>query len=90
VAGGFQPVEAYDVLVANLDPTLDRRPPPDTPEPLLERFADGITTQEAAALMARGNTPPDRLAAEAGLLELVADGRATRAPVADDAVWRAA
>src|SRR5258707_3636644 len=25
-AGGFQPVEAYDVLLANLDPTLERRP----------------------------------------------------------------
>ncbi|HUZ83246.1 MAG TPA: DsbA family protein, partial [Gaiellales bacterium] len=25
VAGGFQPVEAYDVLVANLDPALTRR-----------------------------------------------------------------
>ena len=25
VAGGFQPVEAYDVLVVNLDPTLERR-----------------------------------------------------------------
>ena len=23
VAGGFQPVEAYDILVTNLDPTLD-------------------------------------------------------------------
>jgi len=31
VAGGFQPVEAYDVLIANLDPTLTRRPPPPTP-----------------------------------------------------------
>src|SRR5271167_1000719 len=35
VAGGFQPVEAYDVLVANLDPTLHREPPPSTPAPLL-------------------------------------------------------
>ena len=26
-AGGFQTIEAYDVLVANLDPTLERRPP---------------------------------------------------------------
>ena len=26
-AGGFQPVEAYDVLIANLDTTLTRRPP---------------------------------------------------------------
>ena len=38
VAGGFQPVEAYDVLIANLDPTLHREPPPETPEPLLEYF----------------------------------------------------
>ena len=27
-AGGFQPIEAYDVLLANLDPTLTRRPRP--------------------------------------------------------------
>jgi hypothetical protein len=26
--GGFQPIEAYDVLIANLDPTLERTPPP--------------------------------------------------------------
>ena len=26
-AGGFQPLEAYDVVIANLDPTLPRRPP---------------------------------------------------------------
>ena len=30
-AGGFQPIEAYDVIVANLDPTLDRRPAPEDP-----------------------------------------------------------
>src|SRR5947199_3366775 len=41
VAGGFQPVEAYDVLIANLDPGLERQPPPDTPAPLLEYFPDG-------------------------------------------------
>ena len=55
VAGGFQPVEAYDVLVGNLDPTLSRREPPETPAPLLEYFADGLTTQEVAALMTQGN-----------------------------------
>ena len=27
-AGGFQPVEAYDVLIANLDRSLERHPPP--------------------------------------------------------------
>ena len=90
VAGGFQPVEAYDVLVANLDPELRREPPPETPEPLLERFEFGLTTQEVAALLADGNERPDRAAAEAALLELVADGRAAREPLGDDALWRAA
>ena len=90
VAGGFQPVEAYDVLVANLDPTLRREPPPETPEPLLERFADGLVTQEVAALMASGNDRPDRAAAEAALLELVVAGRAVREPLGDDALWTTA
>ena len=88
VAGGFQPVEAYDVLVANLDPGLHREPPPETPEPLLERFADGLSTQEVAALLASGNNPPDRASAEAKLLELVASGAAVRQPLGDDAVWK--
>jgi predicted DsbA family dithiol-disulfide isomerase len=87
VAGGFQPVEAYDVLVANIDPSLHREPAPDGPLPLLERFADGLTTQEVAALMAGNNELPDRDAAEAGLLELVASGDAVREPIGDDALW---
>jgi 2-hydroxychromene-2-carboxylate isomerase len=90
VAGGFQPVEAYDVLVANLDPTLDRTPAPETPEPLLERFPDGLTTQEVAALMMTGNDVADRPAAEAALLELVAASRAVREPLGDDALWKPA
>jgi 2-hydroxychromene-2-carboxylate isomerase len=90
LAGGFQPVEAYDVLIANLDPTLEREPPPETPAPLLERFPDGLTTQEVAALLARGNDAPDRAAAEAALLELVASGAAVRDPLGDDALWRPA
>jgi 2-hydroxychromene-2-carboxylate isomerase len=86
-AGGFQPVEAYDVVIANLDPTLHRQPPPETPEPLLERFPLGLTTQEVAACLAQGNEPPDRPAAESALLELVADGKARRSPLGDDAIW---
>jgi predicted DsbA family dithiol-disulfide isomerase len=89
-AGGFQPVEAYDVLVANLDPTLARDPVPPSPLPLLQYFADGLTTQEVAALMAEGNDPPDRSAAEAGLIELVYTGDAVRSPLGDDALWYAA
>jgi len=89
-AGGFQPVEAYDVLLANLDPGLERQGPPETPAPLLERFRDGLTTQEVAALMTSGNDVPDRVAAERALLELVAEGEAIREPLGDDAVWRPA
>jgi len=89
-AGGFQPVEAYDVLVANLDPTLSREPVPPSPAPLLQRFGDGLTTQEVTALLTEGNDAPDRPAAEAALLELVASGDAVRRPLGDDALWQAA
>ena len=88
VAGGFQPVEAYDVLIANLHPAIERAPAPDDPLPLLERFTEGLTTQEVAALMARGNDAPDRAGVEEALLGLVASGRAAREPLGDDALWQ--
>jgi len=86
-AGGFQPVEAYDVVIANLDPTLERQAPPEDPGPLLEYFDFALTTQEVAALMTRGNDAPDRVAAETALVALVAEGRAERQALGDDAVW---
>jgi protein-disulfide isomerase-like protein with CxxC motif len=88
-AGGFQPVEAYDVLIANLDPTLERHAAPEDPAELLEFFEFGLTTQEVAAVMAGNNEAPDRLAAETALLALVAEGRAVRHPLGDDALWLA-
>jgi hypothetical protein len=91
VAGGWQPVLAYDVVLANLDPSLERTPPPDDPEPLLAFFPDGLTTAEVAALLAGGPDPtPDPEAAECMLVELVADGRAEREPIGDGALWRSA
>jgi 2-hydroxychromene-2-carboxylate isomerase len=86
-AGGFQTIEAYDVLVANLDPTLERAGPPDDALPVLQRFPPGLTTQEVAAVMARGNDAPDRAGAEAALIELVGAAHATRTPLGDDALW---
>lgn len=86
-AGGFQPVEAYDVLIANLDPSIARRPLPEHPAAILEAFPEGVTTQEAAMLLAASNQQPDAAAAEMALLELVAEGGAVRVPVGDDAVW---
>lgn len=89
VAGGFQPVAAYDVLIANLEPALERRDVPDDPGALLERYPDGLTTQEIATLLARGNDAPDRAVAEEAMLELVFEGRAERVALGDDAVWLA-
>jgi protein-disulfide isomerase-like protein with CxxC motif len=88
--GGFQPVEAYDVLIANLDPTLVREPPPEDPLPALERFPEGLVTQEVAAIMTRGNDAPDRDAAESALIELAGEGHARRVALGDDALWLAA
>jgi 2-hydroxychromene-2-carboxylate isomerase len=87
VAGGWQPVEAYDVLIANLDPTLERRPPPESPLPLLDAFPEGLTTQEVALLMTRGNDLPDRIGAERLLLQAVAENRLQREQLGDDALW---
>ncbi len=87
-AGGFQTIEAYDVLIANLDPTLRREPPPESPLAALERFPDGLVTQEVAAIMAAGNDPPDRAAAERALVELLGAGSARRTPLGDDALWQ--
>jgi 2-hydroxychromene-2-carboxylate isomerase len=90
VAGGWQTIEAYDVLVANLAPGLRRAPPPDDPHALLRRHPEGLVTQEVAALLTRGNDAPDRRAAESALLDLVAEGRASRRQLGDDALWLAA
>jgi protein-disulfide isomerase-like protein with CxxC motif len=91
VAGGWQPILAYDVLLANLEPALARTPPPESPEPLLERFPGGLTTAEVAALLARGpDYIPDHAAAEQLLVPLVSAGSAARVPLGQDALWKAA
>jgi 2-hydroxychromene-2-carboxylate isomerase len=89
-AGGFQPLEAYDVLIANLDSTLDRRGPAEGPLEALRAFPDGLVTQEIAAIMAPNNTAPDAPAAEQALIELAGGDEVRREPLADDALWRVA
>jgi 2-hydroxychromene-2-carboxylate isomerase len=88
-AGGHQPLEAYDVLIANLDPGLRRTEAQAEPLPILERFPSGLTTREVATVMAETNEQPDDRAALAALLDLVAAGQATREPLGGDALWRA-
>jgi protein-disulfide isomerase-like protein with CxxC motif len=89
-AGGFQPLEAYDVLIANLDRTLQRTAPPDGPLQALRPFPEGLVTQEVAAILAHNNQLPDRVAAEAALIELLGEGAVRRTSVGDGALWQLA
>jgi protein-disulfide isomerase-like protein with CxxC motif len=86
-AGGFQPLEAYDVVVANLDPTLDRRPPADDPVDVLAAFGYPLATAEVAAVMAEHLGAPDLAATEAALIEAAGDGRVVRLPAGDGSLW---
>lgn len=89
--GGFQPFEAYDTALANLDTQLDRRPPPPTVAGALSEFPRGLSTAEVAAVMRPSDlvdaeilTTAEQLAAAAG------EGTVTSHPAGGDAIWRAA
>jgi protein-disulfide isomerase-like protein with CxxC motif len=86
-AGGFQPVEAYDVVIANLDPALERRPPAEDPVEVLAQFPYALTTREVAAVMAPHLVAPDDRLAEERLIDAAADGRARRETVGGGALW---
>jgi 2-hydroxychromene-2-carboxylate isomerase len=87
--GGFQPVEAYDVAIANLDRSLHRRPPAADAAEALAAFPDGLTTAEVAAVMTAGNDAPDLDAAEDSLIAAAAAGRVVRRAYGHDALWTA-
>jgi 2-hydroxychromene-2-carboxylate isomerase len=86
-AGGFQPIEAYDVVIANLDPTLERRPPAEDPIEVLSAFPYALTTGEVAAVMAEHLAAPDLAGAEAALIAATGEGRVSREPVGDGSLW---
>ncbi|MEA2332570.1 MAG: hypothetical protein QOH58_2708 [Thermoleophilaceae bacterium] len=89
-AGGFQPFEAYDLVLANLDPTLDRRPAPEDALAVLQEFPDGLTTAEVAAVLRPSDlVEPDHGAAADQLAALAADGSVVREAAGLDALWRA-
>jgi hypothetical protein len=87
-AGGFQSTEAYDVCIANLDATLERRAPADDAGDVLAAVPDGLTTAEVAAVMAPSNFPPDLDAAEDALIAATSAGRGERLAFGHDALWR--
>jgi protein-disulfide isomerase-like protein with CxxC motif len=86
-AGGFQPVEAYDVVIANLDPALERRPPGEDVLEILDAFPYALTTREVAAVMAPHLTAPDDPKAEEALIESAASGAIRRETVGGGALW---
>jgi 2-hydroxychromene-2-carboxylate isomerase len=72
--GGFQPFEAYDTALANLDPTLDRRPAPGDLLSALAAFPEGLTTAEAASVMRPNDLTDADLDATAAALADITQG----------------
>lgn len=89
-AGGFQPMEVYDVLIANLARTLDRRPPAEDPVDAVRAFPDGLTTAEVVAIATPHLGEPDREATERALLTAAADGAVVPIALGSGTLWRPA
>ncbi|MBC7643923.1 MAG: hypothetical protein H7123_02275 [Thermoleophilia bacterium] len=86
-AGGFQPLAAYDVLLANLAPQLHRRAPAEQVLDVLAAFPAGLATAEIASIMTHGNDLPDLLKTELELIAVTAEGLAQRVAKGHDALW---
>jgi 2-hydroxychromene-2-carboxylate isomerase len=89
VSGGWQPLGAYDVCIANLQPSLPRRPTPTVAE-ALAAFPAGLTTMEVARLCADHDDDPDPLGVTKELAALVASGQSVREPLGNAELWRPA
>ena len=89
--GGFQPFEAYDTALANLDSALTRRPAPEDVLEALAEFPEGLVTAELASVMRPSDlADADLEGTAAQLAELAASGSVTREPAGVDAIWHAA
>jgi protein-disulfide isomerase-like protein with CxxC motif len=86
-AGGRQPLEVYDAMLANLDTTLERRPPAADVLAAVEQFEHGLTTREVALIMAGPNEQPDDIAAAGQLIHFAAEGAIGCVAIGNDALW---
>ena len=77
-APGFQPFEAYEVLLANVAPELERRDDPSGATEVLEWAGTPLATAEVAALL---QTDAD------GAREALAEAGAVERPSGADAYW---
>lgn len=85
--GGFQPLEAYDTALANLDPTLERRPPAQDPVDVLRALPYAPVTREVAACMTSNLGELDEDAAEHALIAAAGEGLVRREPIGSGALW---
>jgi len=88
--GGFQPVEAYDTALANLDVSLTRRPAAEDPVEVLSALPYAPVTREVAACMTTNLGELDEDAAEQALIAAAAEGRVRREAVGTSALWHLA
>jgi protein-disulfide isomerase-like protein with CxxC motif len=86
-AGGRQPLEVYDAMLANLDPTLERRAPAADALEAVDAFEHGLSTREVALILAGHNEGPDDVAAAAQLIHHAAAGEIGCVPIGNDALW---
>ena len=90
-AGAVSALRAGQIdAIANLDPSIERRDPPESPAEALAAFPQGLTTAEVAEVMRPSGVPGDLEGTRAALVELEAAGGAAREALGDDALWLAA
>jgi protein-disulfide isomerase-like protein with CxxC motif len=85
--GGFQPLESYDTALANLDVTLERRPPAQDPVDVVRALPYAPVTREVAACMTTNLGEIDDDAAERALIAAAGEGLVRREAVGDGALW---
>src|SRR6201999_99874 len=89
--GGFQPFESYANEIANLDPTLERRPTPERAADAVLAYPVGLTTAEVASIMRPSDLEDaDQHATERELIAAVDAGELVMEPMGTDALWRPA
>jgi 2-hydroxychromene-2-carboxylate isomerase len=85
--GGNQPIDSYEVAIAHIDRTLERRWNASDPIDALERVGYPLTTFEIATCTAEPRLAPDPDPVEDALVALAAEGRVTRTERGADVVW---
>ncbi|HWH94189.1 MAG TPA: hypothetical protein VNT03_10040 [Baekduia sp.] len=85
--GGFQPLEAYDTALANLDVGLQRRPAAEDPVDVLRALPYAPVTREVAACMTTNLGEVDDDATERALIAAAGEGVVRREPIGNGALW---